>query len=226
MSREALPVCVVARQGLPPHNRMREEGTRVGLDMYLYARVETPKDSALAKVITEHVTEDHIRQMAVTYDDGEKGTAYVSGWSFPGKEPESLYVALAEEMNFKPHEGSPHFSIADRGDHFTIDSTLFYWRKANAIHRWFVDNAQGGVDDCNEYEVHPEVLADLVDRCSQVAADHSKAGDLLPTQGGFFFGPTEYDDWYFDDIENTAKDLKERVMRVPAGTKFIYRSSW
>lgn len=26
-----------------------------------------------------------------------------------------------------------------------------YWRKANAIHRWFVDNVQHGDDDCREY---------------------------------------------------------------------------
>jgi len=28
-----------------------------------------------------------------------------------------------------------------------------YWRKANAIHRWFVENVQGGQDDCKPYYV-------------------------------------------------------------------------
>ena len=28
-----------------------------------------------------------------------------------------------------------------------------YWRKANQIHQWFVDNVQEGVDNCSEYYV-------------------------------------------------------------------------
>ena len=26
-----------------------------------------------------------------------------------------------------------------------------YWRKANQIHSWFVENVQNGEDNCNEY---------------------------------------------------------------------------
>jgi hypothetical protein len=37
-----------------------------------------------------------------------------------------------------------------------------YWRKANAIHKWFVDNVQKGVDDCAEYYVSSEQLKDLL----------------------------------------------------------------
>ena len=29
-----------------------------------------------------------------------------------------------------------------------IDEEVGYWRKANAIHKWFVDNVQDGNDDC------------------------------------------------------------------------------
>ena len=36
-----------------------------------------------------------------------------------------------------------------------------YWRKANAIHGWFVDNIQDGVDDQNEYYVSKEKLEEL-----------------------------------------------------------------
>lgn len=36
-----------------------------------------------------------------------------------------------------------------------------YWRKANQIHKWFVDNVQDGNDDCGNYVVSKEQLIDL-----------------------------------------------------------------
>ena len=44
-----------------------------------------------------------------------------------------------------------------------------YWRKANAIHAWFVDNVQDGEDDCEFHrEVTKEDLAELRDACANV----------------------------------------------------------
>jgi hypothetical protein len=37
-----------------------------------------------------------------------------------------------------------------------------YWRKANAIHNWFVENVQDGVDDCGDYGVSREQLKELL----------------------------------------------------------------
>lgn len=42
------------------------------------------------------------------------------------------------------------------------------WRKANAIHKWFVDNVQGGNDDCGMYEVSVDDLVKLHDACKEV----------------------------------------------------------
>lgn len=49
-----------------------------------------------------------------------------------------------------------------------IEEELMYWRKANHIHGWFVDNVQGGQDDCREYLVKPEHLRELISVCSKV----------------------------------------------------------
>ena len=43
-----------------------------------------------------------------------------------------------------------------------------YWRKANAIHKWFVDNIQNGNDDCKEYYVTTENLQNLLDTVNKV----------------------------------------------------------
>ena len=50
-----------------------------------------------------------------------------------------------------------------------IKEEVGYWRKANAIHHWFVENIQNGVDDCCYHrEVREEDLLDLLDICKRV----------------------------------------------------------
>lgn len=103
-----------------------------------------------------------------------------------------------------------------------IEEEAMYWRKCNAIHKFFVNTVQHGNDDCKPYYVSHEVLRDLYNRCCLILADHSKAHELLPTQDGFFFGSTEYDEWYFQDLENTVKALKE----LDDNADYEYQSSW
>lgn len=52
-----------------------------------------------------------------------------------------------------------------------ITEQVAYWRKANQIHKWFVDNVQDGNDDCKEYYVTEEQLQELVDLCAKVLAN-------------------------------------------------------
>lgn len=88
----------------------------------------------------------------------------------------------------------------------SVDETLVYWRKANAIHKFFTDiNEQ--YDSCETIEVTKDMLGQLLDRCTEVLANRDRADELLPTTEGFFFGTTEYDDWYFKKIEDTIKEI-------------------
>lgn len=50
----------------------------------------------------------------------------------------------------------------------SIYDEIAYWRKANQIHKWFVDNVQDGEDDCGDYEVSEEQLRDLLAVCVTV----------------------------------------------------------
>ena len=109
-----------------------------------------------------------------------------------------------------------------------VTAEVGYWRKSNAIHKWFVDNVQDGTDDCGDYEVSYEKLEELLDLINQVLADKSKADSLLPTQSGFFFGDTKYDQYYFDDLEYT-KGLLEKLTNNKEsmrGWYLEYHSSW
>ena len=106
-----------------------------------------------------------------------------------------------------------------------VSVNVAYWRKVNSVHRWFVDNVQGGVDDCDEYYVDLEMLKKLGSDCQKILDDHSKAPDVLPTTEGFFFGSYEKDEWYYKDLENTVRGL-ERALSLPDSYEFYYRASW
>ena len=100
-----------------------------------------------------------------------------------------------------------------------------YWRKANAIHKWFVDNVQGGTDDCGNYYVSRDQLQELKKLCEKVLAFRHLAVECLPAQSGFFFGSTDYDDWYFQVLEVTIKIIDD-CLSLPNSWDFEYRSSW
>ncbi len=103
-----------------------------------------------------------------------------------------------------------------------------YWRKANHIHKWFVDNIQNGQDDCREYYVSYEKLMELKSICETIVNQpteilrHQKSRELLPTCEGFFFGGTAYDEYYFDELQETIEILSN----LEADGEYYYQSSW
>ena len=171
---------------------------------------------------------------------------YVKNWDH--QTPEEKHQ-VSVKLGKKKH---PHIK-PKRVSHIIED--VAYWRKANHIHRWFVDNVQDGEDDCREYYVERERLRELVNLCKQVNEIIKKAPkktieivtgwrggeeikqphevyditsteieDLLPTQSGFFFGGTEYDEWYIKSNENTIEMLEPLLDEE--GGDFYYTSSW
>ena len=122
------------------------------------------------------------------------------------------------------------FGISESNDDYGAERVIFnvaYWRKANAIHGWFVQNVQKGVDECQKSYVKREQLKELIKVCKDIQENHKKAKKLLPPTSGFFFGSTDVDEYYFEDLENTIKQL-EKVLNDPAleGVDFYYNSSW
>lgn len=102
-----------------------------------------------------------------------------------------------------------------------------YWRKANAIHAWFVENVQNGVDDCKDYSVSREELEALMNVCADVIANPERAGELLPPKGGFFFGAAEVDEWYWENVKRTYEELKALLsLDMDSYWSFTYQSSW
>ena len=175
----------------------------MGLDMYLYLQTGTDKPKWQ------------------NYDEPEP-YEYVANWDF--HEPEG-WDKLPPLMQAIADEGSPHGHVWEGG----CEVVVAYWRKDNAIHQWFVENVQGGVDECQRSpEVHVEQLAYLMKLCNDVIADPSRAHELLPPQSGFFFGGTEIDEWYMRGLQHTVDRLYIAVsalMDIP-DAKVYYQSSW
>lgn len=154
-----------------------------------------------------------------------------------------------EKKEYKPYDTAYSVVIKDQ---------VAYWRKANQIHKWFVDNVQNGEDDCGYHYVSREQLEQLLELCKEVKAscklvkgkvangyhldgdtkvydyedgeiieDPSVAQELLPTQAGFFFGGTDYDEHYLEDIDLTIEQL-EKILDddYNADVDFYYTSSW
>lgn len=140
-----------------------------------------------------------------------------------------------------------------------IMDQVAHWRKANAIHSWFVEHVQDGEDDCCYHdEVTKEILEDLLYDCNLVLnnsklvkgkiangytfkngkeipiledgeyiEDPSVAMEILPTTSGFFFGGTDYDEWYYNDIKYTADKVREILDTTDFEKEMIYYvSSW
>ena len=120
---------------------------------------------------------------------------------------------------------------ADKFNEFAgleVNLTVGYWRKANAIHNWFIQNCANGVDDCRDVHVEASDLTNLLTLVSDLLTtrDETKAQELLPPTAGFFFGSTEMDEWYWNDLEYTKEILEHVLTLDDKSTSFYYRASW
>jgi hypothetical protein len=138
---------------------------------------------------------------------------YVKHWEHNGDDNYEVKVTKKDEPT-KIDPKKVKYIIEEAG----------YWRKQNQIHRWFVENVQKGVDNCGDYYVSKSELETLLELCQKVKADNTLADELLPGASGFFFGGTEYDEWYFSGIDNTIDILKEAL--EDENGEYYYSSSW
>lgn len=119
--------------------------------------------------------------------------------------------------------------IVDNPTHAFVTMEVISWRKVNAVHRWFVENYANGIDECRRMYVFFKDLLRLKEVCQQVIDDPDRAPELLPTMDGFFFGSTEYDDYYFDDLHYTVSCIK-RIEQCSEeeldSLSFYYQASW
>jgi hypothetical protein len=133
------------------------------------------------------------------------------------------YEGLKEQMGLTSGD-------IPEGTSGSLNLGVMYWRKVNAVHDWFVREVQGGEDDCRSYHVEKSKLVELLEVCKKVVDnrdDTAIAEELLPSASGFFFGSTDYDEYYYEGLLWTIEGI-ERILKNPAydGMDFYYQSSW
>ena len=70
-------------------------------------------------------------------------------------------------------------------------------------------------------------FAKVENDCKAVLNNPALAEEVLPTMPGFFFGDTEYDEWYFETIERTAELCEELIEETDFDEyELYYCSSW
>lgn len=142
---------------------------------------------------------------------------------------------------YRKADGTISYSMDDyksdelgRGNGVTETVEVAYWRKANMIHRWFVNNVCDGEDDCREYYVNLEDIKNLLGICKNIlrivrgakmfVPEDQKEGYLKQHPNGkltmtlkntsykFFNESSEI--WWFSlpkEIEDKVKDLLPTV---------------
>jgi hypothetical protein len=223
----------------------------MGLDMYLQ-RAPKIENCTLQDI---KVVERYFRWKDAK-TRGEKCT--LKEWcGIPYKEVNKKAITQLESYFTK------RYGVWDANHEYGFD-TIFedvgYWRKANAIHAWFVDNVQDGEDDCEPHEVSKEQLMKLYLICKTIVTESTLAPDkvingqrfnnetgeweniyvdgyiitnpelaakLLPTQSGFFFGSTNYNEYYIKYVKYTFELLPKIISETDFDKQVIsYRSSW
>jgi hypothetical protein len=146
---------------------------------------------------------------------------YLSDGSWLPEEKRSAYEKIRGVLGAESFENKEYPSIS-------VKVKVGYWRKANQIHNWFVNEVQDGKDNCKEYYVSREKLEELLQLCKDVKASKHPdvVNDLLPPSAGFFFGSYDIDDWYWEQIDDTMEQLGRVLSQAPVGWDFSYQSSW
>lgn len=148
---------------------------------------------------------------------------HIEAYDFDKDECLAKKITVNVKCEFADGEVKEEEYVVDNPDFSGhIDLPFMYWRKANAIHRWILKATKQKQDDCRSITVYGDTLLELAKLCKEVLDDHTKAEKLLPTQAGFFFGSLEYDEYYFNDLQDTYNKLKD----VNPEDCFIYRASW
>lgn len=114
--------------------------------------------------------------------------------------------------------------------HTEISYQIGYFRKFNALHSYIVKTFANGVDDCQDiilYKEDVEQIKKVLDEVLNAHQQVEKAKELLPTQSGFFFGGTDYDEYYFEEAK-VAADLMQKLLDNFdfENYQLIYEASW
>lgn len=108
-----------------------------------------------------------------------------------------------------------------------LEREIGYFRKVNFLIPYFDYE-----DDCSDKVISKGEIEALIDDCKRVLAERDREDredvvrDILPTQCGFFFGSTAYDDYYFNDVEDVLDTFTKILDDVDFDTEDVIMYCW
>jgi hypothetical protein len=115
----------------------------------------------------------------------------------------------------------------------SLEITVGYWRKANAVHAWFVRECANEVDECQPIRVRDgklrelKVIIEFLMDIKDLPSVKEEIEKLLPPTAGFFFGDTEINEYYWADLQHTL-DILNRAIDLEENHEcsITYQASW
>jgi hypothetical protein len=186
----------------------------MGLDMYMNKVKKHPK----------HTPEEMIK---IAYNEGYLMSRedYEDKAGIKHEASSKLFMDRYEPYAYKyvKHEW--------QGEITSLQKRVAYWRKANQIFAWIEENCghveNGKIGSLRITKDHCEALLKDCEK-AMTHKDKALSGDtmdlemLMPTRDGFFFGDTEYDEYYFSDIEYTIQIMKEIIAETDWENETIF----
>lgn len=104
---------------------------------------------------------------------------------------------------------------------------LAYLRKANQIRNLFIQNLNFEYNEyCGHYKVTKEQLINLKEDCLTILNNHELAQEIMPISTGFFFGSSEYNEYYFDQLDMTVDIIDDILNKIDFNIFNVYYTEW
>ena len=115
----------------------------MGLDMYL-DRMPRYKDATAADV---SAVESYLEWQEAKAEGSEYAQGTFTEWCGRTEIPSTENILVLGAYWDTKYS---YWDQEKRYGHKRIMEMVGYWRKQNAIHNWFVENVQDGIDDCDQ----------------------------------------------------------------------------
>jgi hypothetical protein len=97
--------------------------------------------------------------------------------------------------------------------------------RAFAIREWFTSRIGIPENGHGTISVTKQLVSELLESCNAILADRSQAESLIPINTNDFDPNQDYNDEYFDQIEETKTQL-DNLFKIWKGRKPLYYHEW
>ena len=140
---------------------------------------------------------------------------YVSGWNFSEKmgfsDSLELYNNILNSFNALR---------CDKAPHAYVDICIAYWRQAQSIHNWFINELGDGIDECQDIYVPRDKLIELRNLAETALA----SSDALPENSGLSPDSAGIDEFYMEDMRLTVEQISAVLKNTPKNAFLFYRA--